>query len=480
ARGKHQTLIEMLDRADTAGATSQLEAGRAALARARGAVKDYAEAKEFVGNELPAAGRRREQLESLLQTANEHRAALEKEFLPSLWREADDMLGQGRAKLETVAARLAEAAQAADRKSPRYLLARRTLEALQATFHETQTLLAGVGVLLARLRQLRSACQERAETLRTARTNVERYFAQHDAIVRSGARTALAQAVQADDEARRQTAQPRPDWTQIAPAWAAVETLLGQAQDLADSDVAQHAEAHKLTAALQTYAAKVGRTLEANTADRPRANQRFQTARRLIDAASARLQDRQGDWRRLLDELNEAQEGLAKAEQWAQEDVRLAQQATAEIDEAESAARRVQSFYRLGVRADASSVGRLLDEARKARANQDYERAVQLANEAEQVARQAENAALRAAEERERQQERERQLRQAAAAAAVLANAGSMRDALGGSFSHHRGSLSGGGMSSGGARSSSGSSRSSSSSGTSDTRIPTGTSQTGW
>ena len=105
---------------------------------------------------------------------------------------------------------------------------------------------------------------------------------------------------------------------------------------------------------------------------------------------------------------------LQNAEQWAQEDIRISQQAAAELRQAERAMESGGSFYLQGFSADMSRASSLLDEARRQFLSQAYEQAIQLADQAELAARQAVAEAERRAEERKRRRELEQRRRAAA------------------------------------------------------------------
>jgi len=174
-------------------------------------------------------------------------------------------------------------------------------------------------------------------------------------------------------------------------------------------------------------AVQVGELLRANTADRPRSNQRYQAAARDLDETARDATLARPDWEKLLGRLAEARSGLDAAEKLAREDIRLAEQAAAEIAEAEREIRRAKSFYKLGISANVAPAEAQLHQARERAQSQAYEQIVQLAAAARQAARMAYDHAVRQAEERQmaldQECQRQEALRRQAESAAVTAAA---------------------------------------------------------
>jgi len=175
--------------------------------------------------------------------------------------------------------------------------------------------------------------------------------------------------------------------------------------------------------------------LRANTADRPRSNQRYQAAAQILDETARESTLSRPDWERLLGRLAEARSGLDAAEQLAREDIRLAEQAAAEIAEAEREIRRARSYYNLGFSANVAPAEAKLREARQLMQSQAYEQIVQLAAAARQAARLAYDTAVRQAEQRQMELDQERQRQEArrrqAESAALAATAGHQVVSLG-------------------------------------------------
>lgn len=162
---------------------------------------------------------------------------------------------------------------------------------------------------------------------------------------------------------------------------------------------------HHATRALAT-------TLERQRTDRPRAHERFREAERLVERASDLLRAGQPDPREIDRMIDAAGMAIARGEELAAEDERLAQQATADIDEADGVLRRAAAWYAEGVRADVRSAKAALDSSRRLLAESRYEDALRAAADASRQARLAYATATAEAERRRERREAERRRRQ--------------------------------------------------------------------
>lgn len=153
-------------------------------------------------------------------------------------------------------------------------------------------------------------------------------------------------------------------------------------------------------------------TLERQRTDRPRAHERFREAERLVERASDLLRVSQPDPREIDRIIDAAGLAIARGEELAAEDERLAQQATADSDEADGVLRRAAAWYDEGVRADVRSAKAALDAARRFLAQSRYEDAIRAAADASQQARLAYATATAEAERRRERREAERRRRQ--------------------------------------------------------------------
>ena len=171
----------------------------------------------------------------------------------------------------------------------------------------------------------------------------------------------------------------------------------------------------------RSLAARTGELLLANTADRPRSNQRYQAARQTLEQIAGEAASPRPDWTKIEGRLREALADLAKAEQFAREDIQLASQAESEIAETEHELRRAGAWFHLGCSADLSAAESLLAQARTSLRAQAYEDAIQLANRAEQAARDARAAAANRAAARQAELDEECRRKEAESRAQTLA-----------------------------------------------------------
>lgn len=173
----------------------------------------------------------------------------------------------------------------------------------------------------------------------------------------------------------------------------------------------------------RSHAGRVGELLRTHTADRPRSNQRYQAACQSLEQVAREAAAPRPEWTKLSGRLGEVLADLAKAEQFAREDIQLAQQADAEIAETEQVIRQARAYSSMGFTADVSAAVSLLAQARSSLQSQAYEEVIQLANRAEQAARSAHDDAVRRAEAKQAQLDEEHRQREAAARAQALAAA---------------------------------------------------------
>jgi tetratricopeptide (TPR) repeat protein len=120
----------------------------------------------------------------------------------------------------------------------------------------------------------------------------------------------------------------------------------------------------------------------------------------------------QSDWKLLKGQLAAAMAEVDRAVEMARDDAKLAQQAYTQIAAAERAVQTARGFCQSGVTADCSAAAALAERARSELARQDYERALQSADQAERMARDASNQAAARARELESRLALERQRRE--------------------------------------------------------------------
>ena len=158
---------------------------------------------------------------------------------------------------------------------------------------------------------------------------------------------------------------------------------------------------------------ELSRRLQRQQTDRARANERCREASRLLNVAGSALAVARPDVRQAAQLVDAADAAAARAEQFADDDERLAHQAAHEIEETDALLRRVAAWYAEGVQADVRGAVAALETAQSLLGRQRYEDAIKTAGEAAEAGRAAYAAATTEAERRRlrRQQEiRRRQL----------------------------------------------------------------------
>jgi hypothetical protein len=168
---------------------------------------------------------------------------------------------------------------------------------------------------------------------------------------------------------------------------------------------------------LRVQAESVARLLQANTADRVRANERFKSASAALDGLVQNSRLPRPDWSQLTATVREIQSDFSRAEQLAREDIQLAQQAAAEVTETEGVIREARTFHELGFTPELGTAETQLTRARAHLSAQEYEEAIRTANAAEQAAREARNLAMAQAQRRQQEIDAQRRAEEAARAA---------------------------------------------------------------
>ena len=122
--------------------------------------------------------------------------------------------------------------------------------------------------------------------------------------------------------------------------------------------------------------------------DRLAANQHYQAAATALQQVQRESSGPGGEWARLLEQVRGAALDLTHSERLAREDIRLARQAEAEIQEAVGTLRRARAFFSMGVTLNTLSADSQVTQAEQLYRSQNYEQAIRTASAAiQQVAR---------------------------------------------------------------------------------------------
>lgn len=152
--------------------------------------------------------------------------------------------------------------------------------------------------------------------------------------------------------------------------------------------------------------------LRGQRTDRVRANERCREAGRIIEVADEGLRAARPDPRQTAQLVQAADTAVARGEELADEDERLARQAANDIDETDALVRRVAAWYAEGVQADVRGAAGAVETARSLLERQRYEEAIHTAAEASRQARIAYATATAEADRRRVRRQQEIQRRQ--------------------------------------------------------------------
>jgi hypothetical protein len=152
--------------------------------------------------------------------------------------------------------------------------------------------------------------------------------------------------------------------------------------------------------------------LQKQRTDRVRANERCREASRIIEIADQGLRAARPDLRQTAQLVEAADTAVARGEQLADEDDRLARQAASDIDETDALVRRVAAWYAEGVQADVRAAAAAVATATSLLERQRYEDAIRTAADAAQQARVAYATATAEADRRRMRRQQEIQRRQ--------------------------------------------------------------------
>ena len=419
AQQLHEAARGKLNAGDVPAAIQQLQHGFELVERAAGGIRAQVEAQEFCRQRTPECERAGDQLRSQLARGRQDQQQLEQQFATESWSDVGHAVATADKSLDQSLTLLQESRANTADKVQRYLKARGQLERAEALQQQVAELLQSVRTRVEELEQLRDESQIQRRAMQERAEATRQWLAQHEQLVGDAARELLGVAQRSHEQVDSGVNQTRPHWPAIR-GW--IEQALAnydRAQQRATEDVRSHQEFRDRLQTVRAESQRVEQLLRSTTADRPRANQRFQTAASELALLADHANTGQRDWQNLLRRLEQVAADLQRADAWAREDVRLAQQAAAELREAEHEIDAAGSFFVQGIAADVRRAQGMLAEARQRYQAQDYEQAIQLADQAELTARQAAAEAQQRAEQRRLARELEQRRRAAATAASL-------------------------------------------------------------
>ena len=378
------------------------------LERARGFVEQVRGAREYCRREHPERLRTTERLRSAVPQAEADYHRLEREFAPGSWEGVRQNLDQVHGLLASFDRLAADAAAESSDDAQRYLAGAALLRQLAQQQQAALRLMSGIGDSLNALSAVRDECRRRRGELDAAIRRVEGDFRQNDPMISTMALDILDQARHAREAVLDAFERPRPDWPSLRDGLAKAMESVSVARDQAEVDVRSYqqlaAEYERARAELE----RVASLLAGRREDRMAANQRFRSAAEVLDQVGLDLSQPHGEWPRLLDQVKGAVGDLEQAERLAREDIRLAAQAQAEIEEAARSIDQARGYFAMGVGADTSAAQAAVNRAEQLLGSQQYEQAIESAGQAQLAARRAHQDAVQQASWRQMQADAER------------------------------------------------------------------------
>jgi uncharacterized membrane protein YgcG len=393
----HAEILTALQSGDPESAAQKLETAQSKLQEARATVESVQKAKAFCEREQTARVRETQRLREAFPHAESYQNDLAREFARESWQPVARNFEQARALLANFDRLAKDAAAASTNTAQRYLAGAQLYEQLAQQQQIVLRLMSGLSEQLNSLIGVRNECRKLGDELAARERRVEPFITQHDPIVGDATRSSLSSAKQARADVVARAGQARPDWPALRGNLAQVMEEFAIAQSQAEDDVRSHEALRSEFEQVRQMAGRVYALLAGHEEDRLAANQHYGAAADVLDRIGVQIGEPRGSSARMLEELRGAAEDLRRSEQLALEDVHLASQAAAEIDEASRSIHQAGGYSSMGFSADTSLAESQLNQAEQCMQTQNYEQAIQLAGGAIQSARQAYQAAMQQA-----------------------------------------------------------------------------------
>ncbi len=265
-----------------------------------------------------------------------------------------------------------------------------------------------MGDQLTALKALREECQNAVRGLEEQAHATTRYFGQNSQVTGAMARGTLASAEKSRQELESLLNQSLPDWPKIRQVLARAVEEFAIARNQAETDVRLYQELSSTVDRVRQDASRVRAFLAGHEEDRLAANQHYQAAENALAQVQSESTGSSGEWARLLELARGAAADLAHSERLAQEDIRLARQAEAEIQEAARTIRKARTYFSMGVTLNTVGAESQVSQAEQLYRSQNYEQAIRTAGAAIQEVRQAHTVAVQQAFWRQMQVDAER------------------------------------------------------------------------
>jgi hypothetical protein len=382
---------------DPAVGAEHLAAARTLLKQAQDTFDGVIKAREFCAKDRPERVRETQRLREALGQYEAYEAELRRDFAPSSWQNVAGNLAQARALLETFDRKTQEAADASTPTTQKYLLGSRLLGQVAAEQHAVFRLMAAVGEQLQGLRALREESQKLARTLEDREASAAQFFGQNGQVIGAMARNSLTSAEQTARQVASLMNERQPDWPRIHQLVRQANEEYAGVRNLAETDLRLYQELSNQFDRVRQDASRVRAFLAGHEEDRLAANQHYHDAEGTIARVENESKEPSGEWARLIELLRGAESDLAHSERLAQEDIRLARQAGAEIEEAVRTMRKARAYFSMGVTLNTMGAEAQVAAAEQLYRSQNYEQSIRTAAAAIQQVRHAHSVAVQQA-----------------------------------------------------------------------------------
>ena len=391
---------------DPQAALEHLQAAQALLDQSQQTLDGVLKAKDLCEQGQPERVGETQRLREAMGQYEAFETELKRSFATTSWQAVAGNLAQARTLLGTFDRKAQEVAAAASEQ--KYLLGARLLGQLTQEQQAVFQLMSGVGDQLSALKALREECQNGVRGLEERAHATNRYFSQNSQVTGAMARGTLASAEQSRQQLESLLNQSLPDWPMVRQVLARALEEYAIAQNQAETDVRLYQELSTTFDRVRQDASRVQAFLAGHEEDRLAANQHYQAAENALSQVRSESSGSSGEWARLLEQVRGAAADLAHSERLAQEDVRLARQAEAEIQEAVLTLRKARAYFSMGVTLNTQGAESQVSQAEQAYRSQNYEQAIRTASAAIQQVRQAHTVAVQQAFWRQMQIDAER------------------------------------------------------------------------
>jgi TPM domain len=386
AEAAHADTLTSLQAGDPDAATQKLDAAKLKVQEGQATIDKVQKARAFCEKELPARSRETDRLRTALTQAESYQNDLERDFARSSWQAVARNLDQARSLLATFDRQVEQAAAAATTTRQEYVRGAALVEELARQQQIVLRLMSGLGEQVNALVNVRNECRALNEDLAARERQAEVLIRQNESIVSDVARNSLESARRNKVAIIARSGEPAPDWPALRQSMKEIAEDLEIARSQAEEDISAHEALTQEFEQVRTTAGRVYAFLSSHQEDRLAANQHYQAAADALDRVAMELTEPRGRSAALLEQVRGAAADLARSEELAREDIRLAAQARSQISEAGQAISQARGYSSMGMGIDTSASESQVMQAEQLLQGQNYEQSIQLAGASMQTA----------------------------------------------------------------------------------------------